>query len=293
MQLKLTETTSGLSDKDIKTMTKLVYTVPCDFKDLADICQVTVGVHKLIFGAASPLAEMLSDWVVPLYHRSVRERRKHGGPSDKHGNRGPNGLPPGMVHREEETAVPTQLPDRQQRRRGRLVQGVGLPPRTPEYQGQQFSLQSMRVLLVGQTPRRRRKADEKHTAAANRTPTPAKTAAGGKQKGKDGRNPQAVVYDRDPNDRWQTFIDHAKSGPIPNMCCSYHLNGICTDLCFIRSLHADMTRNSGNGGPTAGVGWDAQERRRAQTKNQNKGRVPKKDDTCFPHKLASPSLSFS
>ena len=62
MQLKLNETTSGLSDKDIKTMTKLVYTVPSDFKDLADICQVMAGVHELIFGAASPLAEMLSDW---------------------------------------------------------------------------------------------------------------------------------------------------------------------------------------------------------------------------------------
>jgi hypothetical protein len=62
MQLKLTETTSGLSDKDIKTMTKLVYTVPSDFKDLADICQVMAGVHKLIIGAASMLAEMLSDW---------------------------------------------------------------------------------------------------------------------------------------------------------------------------------------------------------------------------------------
>jgi hypothetical protein len=47
-----------------------------------------------------------------------------------------------------------------------------------------------------------------------------------------------VVYDR-----WQTFIDHAKSGPIPNMCCRYHLNGICDDACFILSSHVDMTND--------------------------------------------------
>ena len=61
MQLKLTETTPGLSDKDIMTMIKLVYTVPSDFKDLADICQVMAAVHELIFGAGSPLTEMLAE----------------------------------------------------------------------------------------------------------------------------------------------------------------------------------------------------------------------------------------
>ena len=66
MQLKLTETMSGLSDKDIKTMTKLVYTVSRDVKDLADICQVTAAVHELIFGAGSPLTEMLVTWFLYL-----------------------------------------------------------------------------------------------------------------------------------------------------------------------------------------------------------------------------------
>jgi hypothetical protein len=61
MQLKLTDTSTGLSDKDIKTMTKLVYTVPRNFNDLADICQVMAGVHKMIFGKASPLTIMLSN----------------------------------------------------------------------------------------------------------------------------------------------------------------------------------------------------------------------------------------
>ena len=64
MQLKLTETTTGLSDKDIKTMTKLVYTVPTDFVDLALTCQTMAAVHELIFGADTPLTEMLSEWFI-------------------------------------------------------------------------------------------------------------------------------------------------------------------------------------------------------------------------------------
>ena len=62
MQLKLTETTSGLSDKDIKTMTKLAHAVPSDFKDLADFCQVMAAVHELICGGGSQLTEMLTEW---------------------------------------------------------------------------------------------------------------------------------------------------------------------------------------------------------------------------------------
>ena len=71
--------------------------------------------------------------------------------------------------------------------------------------------------------------------------TPGKTAAGGKPKTKEERNPQAVVYNRNPSDRWQTFIDHARLGPIPNMCLRWHLNRVCDNLCLIRSSHVEMT----------------------------------------------------
>ena len=62
MQLKLAETTTGLSDKDIRSLKKLVYTVPTDFVDLAQTCQVMAAVQELLFGADAPLTEMLSEW---------------------------------------------------------------------------------------------------------------------------------------------------------------------------------------------------------------------------------------
>ena len=80
--------------------------------------------------------------------------------------------------------------------------------------------------LPGVGERRSRSAQP----APNRTPTSAKATAGGNPKGKEERSPHAIVYDRNPNDRWQTFIDHARSGPIPNMCLRWHLNEVCNKL---------------------------------------------------------------
>jgi hypothetical protein len=39
-----------------------VYTVPTDFVDLAQTCQVMAAVHELLFGADAPLTEMLTEW---------------------------------------------------------------------------------------------------------------------------------------------------------------------------------------------------------------------------------------
>jgi hypothetical protein len=64
MQLKLTEKTTGLSDKDMKSLTKLVYCIPTDFVDLALTCQTMAAVHELVFGAGTPLTEMLSKWFI-------------------------------------------------------------------------------------------------------------------------------------------------------------------------------------------------------------------------------------
>ena len=92
------------------------------------------------------------DRMVPLHHRGERKRWKHSGTPARHGIRGPdNDMPPSMVHREEETTVPAQLPDRRRRRRDRLS-GARLPRRSPKHQGRQLPFQSIRV-PTGQTSR--------------------------------------------------------------------------------------------------------------------------------------------
>jgi hypothetical protein len=37
------------------------------------------------------------------------------------------------------------------------------------------------------------------------------------------------------------FLDHAKAAPVPNLCCRYHLNGVCTESCFFRASHVALT----------------------------------------------------
>ena len=63
MQLKTTDTTTGLSDKDIKSISKYSFTIPHDFFELARLLQNMAGVVELLFGFESLLAAMLSDWL--------------------------------------------------------------------------------------------------------------------------------------------------------------------------------------------------------------------------------------
>ncbi|KAI2505006.1 hypothetical protein MHU86_9449 [Fragilaria crotonensis] len=62
MQLKTTDTTTGFSDKDIKSMTKLNFTIPRDFHELARLLENMAGVAELLFGPRSPLTHMLDEW---------------------------------------------------------------------------------------------------------------------------------------------------------------------------------------------------------------------------------------
>jgi hypothetical protein len=62
MQLKTTDTTTGFSDKDIKTMTKLSFTAPRDFHELARLVENMAGITEILFGARSPLTDMLYKW---------------------------------------------------------------------------------------------------------------------------------------------------------------------------------------------------------------------------------------
>jgi hypothetical protein len=62
MQLKTTDTTTGLSDKDIKNITKFGFTIPRDFYELARLVQNMAGVTELLFGFNANLTVMLDNW---------------------------------------------------------------------------------------------------------------------------------------------------------------------------------------------------------------------------------------
>jgi hypothetical protein len=62
MQLKTTDTTTRLSDKDIKSITKFGFTFPRDFYELACLVQNMDGVTELLFGFNARLTVMLDNW---------------------------------------------------------------------------------------------------------------------------------------------------------------------------------------------------------------------------------------
>lgn len=63
MQLKVADSTTGLSDKDIKKLTLVRHVVPRDFRALAELFENMAGVTELIFGSAAPITLMLGSWV--------------------------------------------------------------------------------------------------------------------------------------------------------------------------------------------------------------------------------------
>ena len=55
------------------------------------------------------------------------------------------------------------------------------------------------------------------------------------------RNPSGRLFKITRRDVWQVFLDHAKEAPVPNLCCRYHLNGVCNESCFFRASHVALT----------------------------------------------------
>lgn len=53
LQLKTTDTTTGFSEKDIRSVTKLNFTVPRDFQELARLLENMTDASKLLFGPQS------------------------------------------------------------------------------------------------------------------------------------------------------------------------------------------------------------------------------------------------
>ncbi|KAI2497932.1 hypothetical protein MHU86_16538 [Fragilaria crotonensis] len=84
-------------------------------------------------------------------------------------------------------------------------------------------------------------------AALPRGGSPSASGGGGARSGRKGQpadavtNPQQDLFTKDANDVWQVFLDHVRSGPLPNMCCRWHLNGKCVRSCFLSASHVALT----------------------------------------------------
>ena len=229
MQLKVADSTTGLSDKDIKKLTLVRHVVPRDFRALAELFENMAGVTELIFGSAAPITLMLGSWV----HFLTRT----GGTTVANLKRlafqdatAPSRVGWFVERRIQQyltscascghiDAVNTTLFDFQAERQ-QLEDGMFLHP----------LCQYLQVKLG--------------TADASRG-----AASGGGASGKGGssyptnavRNPSGRLFKITSRDVWQVFLDHAKEAPVPNLCCRYHLNGICNESCFFRASHVALT----------------------------------------------------
>ncbi|KAI2498406.1 hypothetical protein MHU86_16103 [Fragilaria crotonensis] len=198
MQLKVADSTTGLSDKDIKKLTR-IHVVPCDFRALAELFENMAGVTELIFGSAAPITLMLGSWV----HFLTRT----GGTTVANLRR--------LAFEDATGSEPPRVAERQH-----LEDGMFLPPLCP-------------YLKAKLGP-----------ADATRAAT-----SGGGASGKGGssyptstvRNPSGRLFKITSRDVWQVFLDHAKEAPVPNLCCRYHLNGVCNESCFFRASHVALT----------------------------------------------------
>ncbi|KAI2505215.1 hypothetical protein MHU86_9211 [Fragilaria crotonensis] len=201
MQLKTTDTTTGFSEKDIKSMTKLNFTVPKDFHELARLIENMSGVLELLFGANSPLTHMLDEWSRFLTR-----------------------------------AVGSTLATLRQLAHADPSAACRLGPPGSSWRTAPLSSRPATSSRSGWDVESTKKGDSQPVAAAG------SARAGRRGQPADAvTNPQQDLFPRDANDTWQVFLDHVRSGPIPNMCCRWHLNGKCVKSCFLSASHVALT----------------------------------------------------
>ncbi|KAI2497773.1 hypothetical protein MHU86_16715 [Fragilaria crotonensis] len=215
MQLKTTDTTTGFSEKDIKSMTKLNFTVPKDFHELARLIENMSGVLELLFGANSR-SHMLDEWSRFLTRAvgstlATLRQLAHADPSaacrlgwfiEKRMQQYLV-LCAGVEHEDEiNPALLEFRSTRQQLEDGAFVFPACDFLKERLGRGVDQKGDSQPVAAAG-------------SARAGRRGQPADAVT----------NPQQDLFPRDANDTWQVFLDHVRSGPIPNMCCRWHLNG--------------------------------------------------------------------
>jgi hypothetical protein len=221
------------STQHIKTMTKLSFTAPRDFQELACLVENMAGITEILFGFRSPLTDMLYKWrhfltlsvgstlatLRQLAHTDGTAACRLGWFIDRCMQQYLV-LCAGVDHKEE--INPSLLDFRTVRQqledgaftfpacdflRDKLGRGADLKPGAPT------------VTPSGSTSR------------TNRRAPPADEVI----------NSQKDLFPKDPTDNWQVYLDHVRTGPVPNMCCRWHLNGKCRSSCFLRDSHVALT----------------------------------------------------
>jgi hypothetical protein len=56
-----------------------------------------------------------------------------------------------------------------------------------------------------------------------------------------GVGPSGRLFKMTSRNVWQVFLNHPREVPVPNLCCCYHLNGVCNKSYFFKALHITLT----------------------------------------------------
>jgi hypothetical protein len=285
MQLKITDSTTGLSDKDVKKLTVVKHTIPNDFVELARLLENFAGVTELVFGSASPISSMLRGWVHFLTKAggNLVSNLRHLAYADATApsrlgwfiDRRLQQFLSACARCDHADRVDLDLFDFRQARQ-QLRDGAFVYPLCPYLKSK---------LSKG--------GDSKPAARGGRT-----SGSGYDRRGYADdvvENPQGKAK-LNSKDHWQTFIDHAFEAPIPGMCCRYHLNGRCRRGCPHSDTHNDLTA----GEKAALPGWIAKCRSRmpasGNVKDAKDGKDSKKpkplghNDTAY---LSTPTLTVA
>ncbi len=223
MQLKTTDTTTGLSDKDIKNITKFGFTFPRDFYELARLAQNMAGVTELLFGFIARLTAMLDNW-----HQ--------------------------FLTRAPGTTIPTLRQLAQTDPSAACQLGWFIDRRMQQFlvlcaSGRHEDVINLTLLDFGMTRlqlkdgafeyklseflcnRIGRHGSEAQTAAAASAGSATRSATRAARAAEATINPQKGAFEMNQNDTWQVFIDHAGSAPISNLFCHWHLKReMCQEL---------------------------------------------------------------
>ena len=230
MQLKTTDSTTGLSDRDIKNITKFGLTIPRDFYELASLVQNMAGVTKLLFGFNARLTVMLDNWhqfLTRVPGTTIRTlcQLVQADPSAAYQlgwfiDRQMQFLVLCASGRHENVLILTLL-------------DFGATCQQLEDGAFEYKLNEFLRDKVG----RRGTAAPTAAAASSGLATRTTNAANSFDV---TINPQKGILETNSNDTWQVFIDHAGSAPIPNMCCRWHLNGKYVKNCFNAASHIQL-----------------------------------------------------
>ena len=214
-------------------MTKLSFTVPRDFHELARLVENMAGITEILFGFRSPLTDMLYEWrhfltlsvgstlatLRQLAHTDRTAACRLGWFIDRRMQQYLV-LCAGVDHEDE--INPSLLDFRTVRQQ--LEDGAFVFPACDFLRDKLGNSTDLTHGAPTVTP-------SGSNSRTNRRAPPADEVI----------NSQKDLFPKDPNDNWQVYLDHVRSGPVPNMCCRWHLNGKCRASCFLKVSHVALT----------------------------------------------------